>query len=932
MMGVVHHYYFREFNQKGFTTLTTLFALAAIGVGLTAGLIIPRLQNPQTTQSQANENPLVSYVGNRDIGIQINGPTRPSGWDYQIKGTMCFNLNPPSDKGKFRVELFMPTKDNPAGENIGASGWEFVTNPATLRCDAREAIKRDATYTGVFNIPDKSQWLEACPEIQVHVKTEGPWDYTPQSRVGTINRSLLCPDGVPPSTAPTEVPPSVAPSTVPPTAAPNPTTPPAVTQPPTTPVPSDPGFSLMDGRITVYSCTKPKAVLVTLCDENSSKCIEVPYSDQLFSEQTVWSLDQTADRTHLYSYLIARDPNNERLRTGQKYTIKSVSAQINVNGEVKTFTSAGRDKATSAAPATQDFTINTKDESCSCEFRAKAYVKNADTGEITTVLDKASETSSLENGISNDMQIAARGSRPLMGFTSGEADTGQLDFWTTRGNKEVNFPYGPFGQDGLAHVRLFAPKHNVVSQECVSSGEIDACPAGFTDDKLTGFENGEKGKDFRDLRIACGVNIAYGWTIKEKPALELTPSPSQAADAPGDSTTPPAGQTDRFSHDSLLTERAGFGAGVTGGQGGQLLTVTSLHDNKDPIEPGTLRWALQQQGPAIVRFAVNGTIQLKDDIDVTSNKTLDGRGADIVITRSGLNIEDVENVIITNVTLTQGNQTGHSECNTVGNGDAIQIRNSKRVWAHHVTLSAYCDGLLDIVSGSQEITLSWSKLEHHSKTMLIGNSNEREEIDKNITATLHHNVFSNVVQRVPRVRFGKVDVVNNYYYNWRDYAVGHSNKSQVIVEGNIFEPTQATDDDGIQVARDQIGEDPQGGFARVSGNLLLNNARERSTQPEKVFTRPYTFALDQPTDALKQKLSAEAGAQPSSFFEQRFGGSIPNYDTDFNDDGVTNTTDLASCITEYGMSGQNLVCDINTDGFVNAVDYSGVINNLVIAE
>jgi pectate lyase len=402
--------------------------------------------------------------------------------------------------------------------------------------------------------------------------------------------------------------------------------------------------------------------------------------------------------------------------------------------------------------------------------------------------------------------------------------------------------------------------------------------------------------------------------------------PQSETTTPGTTVTPPpSAQSNPFSQESLLAEREGFGANVTGGQGGDVLTVTSLHDNKEEIEPGTLRWALEQDKPAIVRFAINGVIKLKDDINVRSNKTLDGRGADITLTENGLNIEDVENVIITNIKITDGRQYGSKECNLPSTGDAIQIRNSKKVWIHHVSLSSFCDGLTDIVNGSSEVTVSWSRYENHSKTMLIGNSVDRGEIDKNITATISHNVFNNLVQRIPRVRFGKVDVYNNYYSNWSSYAVGSSIDSQVIVENNVFEPGSQTADDEKDIAQDRVGEDPRGGFARTINNLLLNGARERSISPDKVFTRPYTSNIETASESLKQSLLAEAGFRSPGFFEQKFGATIHNYDTDLNHDGATNTTDLTFCISEYGTSGQNLICDLDKDGFVNAVDYSGVI-------
>ncbi len=924
MMGELHHRFFNENHESGITTLTTVLALAIVGVGLTIGLLIPQLQNPQTSTSRADENPLVGYIPNSDIGIQINGPTKPGSWDYAINGTLCFNMNPPSANGKYRVELRMPTKNNPAGEVIGASIRDIVTNPATIKCTPEGRVRRDPAYTAVFNIPDKNQWTEACPEIQVHVTTEGNWDPIPQSRVGTLNRALLCPDGVPSGATAA---PTVAPSQPAPTNATQPTSAPAPTSAPRPT--SVPNGSQIDGRITVYSCVQPEAVIVTLCDQSDSNCFEVPYNHEIVSEQSVWHEDASpTDRTHTYLYIATRDSNNELLKPGNTYTVRSVSARIVTNQGTKTYTSPARDKATVQTPATRDFTINTQDETCQCTFRAKAYIKDTDTGNVTSALD-APGAGALTNGIINDLQLASRGGKPTFGFTNGEADTGEVNFWESRNNKEVSFPYGPYGRDGQAHIRLVAPEYTVVGQECTSSGEVNGCPANFKEGKYSGFANGEAGKDFRDLRVACGVNIAYGWVVKAKPASEQSPSPEVTPPGSGQGTQP----SSALSEEALLSKREGFGANVTGGQGGQVLTVTSLSDNVEHPEDGTLRWALEKSEPATIRFNVNGVINLSDDIEVQSNKTLDGRGSDITISGAGFSLGSTENVIITNIKMMNGNQAGQAECDAPGTGDAIELRNSSRIWIDHVTLSNYCDGLLDILTGSHDVTLSWSKLQNHNKTMLIGNDNNRGATDRNITVTLHHNVFTDVVQRVPRVRFGRVDVYNNYYRNWFDYAVGASNQSQVIVEGNVFEPGQNTSDKKIAI--DRVGDDPANGMNRSMNNLLLNGAQDKSNEPENVFTRPYTANIETATESLKQKLLEEAGFLSPAYYQQQFGLNFNTFNTDLNGDGVTNTSDLVYCIDEYGKSSdseQDLTCDLNKDKSVNAVDYSAVIDNFQLRQ
>ncbi len=53
----------------------------------------------------------------------------------------------------------------------------------------------------------------------------------------------------------------------------------------------------------------------------------------------------------------------------------------------------------------------------------------------------------------------------------------------------------------------------------------------------------------------------------------------------------------------------GFGAYSKGGRGGQVLFVTNLNDQG----PGSLRWAVEQEGPRTVVFGFLGQLSLRPD-------------------------------------------------------------------------------------------------------------------------------------------------------------------------------------------------------------------------------------------------------------------------------------------------------------------------------
>ncbi len=58
----------------------------------------------------------------------------------------------------------------------------------------------------------------------------------------------------------------------------------------------------------------------------------------------------------------------------------------------------------------------------------------------------------------------------------------------------------------------------------------------------------------------------------------------------------------------------GFGAYSKGGRGGQVLYVTNLNNEG----PGSLRWAVEQEGPRTILFSISGTIELKTQLMVTN--------------------------------------------------------------------------------------------------------------------------------------------------------------------------------------------------------------------------------------------------------------------------------------------------------------------------
>ncbi|KAK8299713.1 hypothetical protein V6Z11_D05G336600 [Gossypium hirsutum] len=91
----------------------------------------------------------------------------------------------------------------------------------------------------------------------------------------------------------------------------------------------------------------------------------------------------------------------------------------------------------------------------------------------------------------------------------------------------------------------------------------------------------------------------------------------------------------------------GFARGNTSGKDGEFYVVTDLIDNAADPKPGTLRHAATQAGPHWMTFKGSMTIKLQQKLIVTSDKTIDARGANVeVCNGAGITIQFAKNIII----------------------------------------------------------------------------------------------------------------------------------------------------------------------------------------------------------------------------------------------------------------------------------------------
>ncbi|KOU66806.1 pectate lyase [Streptomyces sp. MMG1533] len=235
-----------------------------------------------------------------------------------------------------------------------------------------------------------------------------------------------------------------------------------------------------------------------------------------------------------------------------------------------------------------------------------------------------------------------------------------------------------------------------------------------------------------------------------------------------------AAQTPAPSAPLAETSPTGFAAvdalgqnGTTGGAAGPTVTATTTQQFLDYIDTTS---------PLVIR--VQGTIDITSKQGVRPNKTIIGVGSSAVINGGGLDFYRSYNVIVRNIKFTDAED------------DAVNVgQESHHIWIDHNEFVAPLDGAVDVVRGSQYVTVSWNWFNRTDKSMLLGHSDGNGSQDAGkLKVSIHHNFFDGSRQRHPRVRFGEpVHVYNNYYKGNALYGVASTMNAGVLVEGNYFE-------------------------------------------------------------------------------------------------------------------------------------------------
>jgi pectate lyase len=233
----------------------------------------------------------------------------------------------------------------------------------------------------------------------------------------------------------------------------------------------------------------------------------------------------------------------------------------------------------------------------------------------------------------------------------------------------------------------------------------------------------------------------------------------------------------------------GEGAISLGGRGGRTIYVTTLADDG----PGSLRAAIEADGPRTVVFAVSGTIALGRPLHVRNGRlTLAGQTApgDGITLRNHALLIEADDVVVRFIRSRLGDEAGADD-------DAISVGSGQRIILDHVSASWSTDEALSVSVARadlgrpayQHVTVQWSVIAeslncnapkkgacHGFGSLLRGAHGTR--------LSLHHNLWAHHQDRMPRpgnyLAPGKdpvggfYDIRANVFYNWGTERAGYN--------------------------------------------------------------------------------------------------------------------------------------------------------------
>ena len=307
----------------------------------------------------------------------------------------------------------------------------------------------------------------------------------------------------------------------------------------------------------------------------------------------------------------------------------------------------------------------------------------------------------------------------------------------------------------------------------------------------------------------------------------------------------------------------GCGKYSLGGRGGKEYVVTSLADDGSE---GTLRYAVEAEGPRIVTFAVSGDIHLTAPLNISNpyltilGQTAPGKGITI---RDHNVFITADHVIVRYLRMRLGTAARVE-------ADALGARHCRHLMIDHCSISWATDENASFYNLA-DATIQWciisealnSSVHHKGKHGYGGIWGGRN-------VSFHHNLFAHNNSRNPRFDHprlywendllyyrGTVEFVNNVVYNWGMKAIYGGEEGWFNMVNNSFRPGPATRRNGewLDISISETTSMIKGKFY-IEGNEYDGTVVEDDRSESERFVTSVTINEQSADEAYKAVLKS----------------------------------------------------------------------------
>ncbi|MGN6645237.1 MAG: pectate lyase family protein [Cytophaga sp.] len=376
------------------------------------------------------------------------------------------------------------------------------------------------------------------------------------------------------------------------------------------------------------------------------------------------------------------------------------------------------------------------------------------------------------------------------------------------------------------------------------------------------------------------------------------------------------GMTAAFAQDQCkVVGWATQNGGVTGGGTATPTVVSTYTALKSALTTASVK-VVHISGT--ITFPANGRITIQD----TDGKTIIGlagsRMISVDMTASGsgiLYIKRSTNFIMRNLTF-----EGPAAYDVDGN-DNLTLDDCQNFWVDHCDFQDGMDGNFDLKNMTDYISVTWCKFSYnkppkaggsggtndHRFSDLIGSSDGATQDAGKLRITFQYCWWAQgCVERMPRVRFGKLHIANCFYNSTvSNTCIRAGYKADLLIESNVFS--------GVKNPIDLYNND----FTAVTAkNNIFTNTTGGTTGSGTSFTPPYSLTIAPASTVQSLVTNTACGSGATLDSPTQCGCGTP-----VNIAPVTTLTAPATGSTACFGTAISITATATDDGTVSKVDF-----------